>query len=127
MLDIEFETPFRSALPRNQRGDAEIFFRQDGEIVDRARHHRTDNDLVDVPAVEPLELGELQQPNGIFVARPARIRGNPPAGLYLALVDQREDDIGISDIGGQQHGLALLVHEHHIARVDGTCRSIRQA
>ena len=76
--------------------------------------------------------GERVTSGSIIVRqRGTRIKPGTNVGLgrdytIFAVIDG-EDDIGISDIGCQQHGLALLVREHHVARVDGTGGVIRQA
>src|SRR4051812_565834 len=54
------------------------------------------------------------QPDRILVGRAPRVGGDAPAGLNLAAVDQREDQVGIADVDRQNHARALamsaLVH-----------------
>jgi len=73
--------------------------RQNRQIVIRSRHNRCEDDLCDVFACYPFDLEQLQQPHRILIARPAGIRGNSPTGFDLAPFKQREDNIGVSDIG----------------------------
>ena len=59
------------------------------------------------------------EPDGIFVGGAARISCNPPPGFDRPrIVDEREDDIGVSGIDGEQHVRALArrtgIGEGHI-------------
>ena len=50
------------------------------------------------------ELEQLVKPDRILVGGPPRVGRDPPARLDLAAVDQREDEVGIAGIDGEQHG-----------------------
>ena len=95
------------ACAGDQRLDAEIFGREHFEIVQRARHHRADDHRVDVVLGEALEREQLVQPDRIFVGGAARIGRDPPAGADHPVLDQREDEIGIAGVDGEQHGRFL--------------------
>ena len=122
VVDIEFETPLRPVLPRNERRDAEIFFRQDGEIVDRAG---TTEPMM-TWSISPLSKPRTSASWSSHTAYSSPVRRGSVAIRQRAFisrpVDQREDDIGISDIGGEQHGLALsfasITSPAWMARVD---------
>ena len=75
----------------------------------RARDNRGKDDLGDFFAGHAFDLQQLQQPHRVFVARPARVGRDTPARLQrwnviCAVFKQREDHIGVSDIGRQKHG-----------------------
>jgi len=60
-----------------------------------------------------------------------RIGGDAPARLELGLalaarVEQREDDIGVSDISGEQH-VSVFPLLFHVTCANDTFRAIRQA
>ena len=55
-------------------------------------------------SVEAFELEQLVEPHRIFVGGAARVGGDPPARADLPVIDQREDDIGVAGIDGEQHG-----------------------
>ena len=108
LIDIDRKGPGRITLPSDDRRLAEILLRKHCEVVIGARHDRSENELSDIFAREAFDLQELEQPDRIFIARPARIGGNTPARAYLATFEQGEDDICVSDIGGEQHGDLFL-------------------
>ena len=54
-------------------------------------------------AAEALKLEQLVEPHRILVGGAAGIGGDAPARLDLAAVDQREDEVGVPGIDGEQH------------------------
>ena len=69
-----------------------------------ARDHRGNDGLAHILTLEPLDGQELHQPDRIFITRTARIGSDAPARLDGEAVKQRENDIGVADIDGEQHG-----------------------
>ena len=110
LVDVERDRPGRRALARDQRLDLEIFAGEHFEIVQRARHDGADDHRVDVGLGIAFELEQLVQPDGILVGGPPRVGRDPPARLDLAPVDQREDEVGVAGVDGEQHGRALAAH-----------------
>ena len=75
--------------------------------MQRSRHDSTDDHTVDVVARKAFELEQLMEPDRILVCSAPRIGGDAPACLDLAAVDQREDQVGITDIDREDHARAL--------------------
>ncbi len=103
LLDVDFHAPGQGPLTGEQGGLAEVLFAQHGQVVAGTRHDRRNDHLVDRVEFETFERKELEQPDGIFVCRAARIRGDAPATAHLHAVHQGEDDVGVTDIAGEQH------------------------
>src|SRR3546814_2818055 len=59
-----------TTLFRSQRFDLEIFFRQYFQIVERARNHSGNDDIVYVLHCETFEPQQLVKPHGIIVGCP---------------------------------------------------------
>ena len=62
---------------------------------------------VDVGLRIAFELEQLVQPDGILVGGAPRVGRDAPARLDLAAVDQREDEVRIAGVNGEQHARAL--------------------
>src|SRR4029079_13839351 len=78
-------------------------------MCERARDDGADDHAIDLVARKSFELEQLVKPDAILVGGPARVGGDPPAFLDLALVHQREDEVRIPGVDGKQHGGALAV------------------
>ena len=108
LVDVERDRPRRRALPGDQRLDLEIFARQHFEIVERARHHGADDrPRRRRPCAKPSSSSNWWSHTAYWsavrrgsVAIRQRVRD-------LAAVDQREDEIGVSGVDGEQHGARL--------------------
>ena len=103
LLDIELDAPVRDSLPGNERLDLEIFGREHLEIVERAGHHRADDDRFDIVARKPFELQQLMQPDRILIRGAPGIGRDPPARTDDAVLDEREDKVRIAGIDGEEH------------------------
>src|SRR3546814_7160069 len=84
-------------IARDQRFDLEIFFRQYFQIVERARNHSGNDDIVYVLHCETFEHQQLVKPHGIFVGCPPGVCGNPPARANLTAFHQGKNDVGRSE------------------------------
>ena len=104
LVDVELRAARR---PRPARRSAarrpEIFVREHFEIVERARDDRADDHRLDVGSAKAFELEQLVQPDRILIGGAPRIGRDPPARLDLAVLDQREDEIGVAGVDGEQH------------------------
>ena len=100
---IERDTPIRRRLAGNDRLDLEILGGKHGKIVRRARHHGGDDDRVNVLTAVAFDREKLEQPDGIFVRRAARVGRDPPATLDVTPVDERELDVGVAGVDDEQH------------------------
>jgi hypothetical protein len=72
-----------------------------------ARGTTVETIIVEICSAKPLNRHQLQQPDREFIRSAARIGGDTPTRLHLAPVIEREDDIGIAHINGQQHAASL--------------------
>ena len=105
--DREPDAVIDAGIADDQRLDREIFGAQPPQVEQGWRHHRRDNRRRDRGPLHPFQLHQLRQPDGIFVGGSAMFGGNAPAVLNHAAVHQGEDNIGISDVDGEQHDLTL--------------------
>src|SRR5882672_6290094 len=91
----------------NQRFAMQIAPTQIPKIEERVRHDGGDDGLIEIAEVQAFEFQKLRQPNAILVGGAAcRGCGAPLRANGVALAD-REDDVGISGVDGEQHGYGV--------------------
>ena len=61
---------------------------------------------VDVGLGEAFEREQLVQPDRILIGGAPRIGRDPPARADDAVLDQREDEVGVAGVDGEQHGVS---------------------
>src|SRR3546814_2559563 len=98
-------------------------FRQYFQIVERARNHSGNDDIVYVLHCETFEHQQLVKPHGIFVGCPPGVCGNPPARANLTAFHQGKNDVGVSCVYGKQHDLFLRSRsEEHTSELQSLMR-----
>ena len=97
------KAPFHRRFARDQRITPEIFLRQNFQIMERARHHRGDDDLADRFVIKALQLHQLQQPHRVLIGGAARIGRHAPARADFQPVKQSENNIGVAHVNRKKH------------------------
>jgi hypothetical protein len=72
--------------------------------VQRARHDGADDYRAHIGASIALKFQQLMEPDRILIRRPPRIGRDPPTGADCLVLDEREDEVGVAGIDGEQHG-----------------------
>ena len=113
-LDIDFEAIGRRPFARNDRFDAKVLVRQHLQIVNRTRHDRCNDNLIDCLSRMAFDLEQLHQPYRIFITGAARISRDPPARLDRPRLtrcgsgfEQGKNHICVAGIDNEQHQLFL--------------------
>src|SRR5206468_12377101 len=79
------------------------------QIMEGARHHRSDDHAFDLIPSESFKLKQLVQTDRILIGCAAWIRSDAPARLDPIAIHQSEDDVGIPGIDREDHGRALAM------------------
>jgi hypothetical protein len=92
----------------NQRLQAEVGPAEIGESGGKGRHHAADDHRPDRRQPQAVVGQDLVDQHGVLVGHALRGGGRPPGAHQPVLLIGAEDDVGVADVDGQQHGARII-------------------
>src|SRR5690606_519669 len=81
---------------------AEVINRHSHQRPGQRRHHRRDDDALDVVQSDLMVVAQVGDDHAELIGRPLPARGDAPAVNQLPALERADDDVGVADIEGQE-------------------------